>query len=131
MTAEPQSTVAQERILRALQEAKSQLAANRARQHEPIAIIGMACRFPGADTPEQFWQCLRDGVDLITEIPANRWDREVYYASEARTPGKMYVRRGAFLDTIDQFDAQFFRISPREAIHLDPLPSVLEPAGGP
>ena len=75
---------------------------------EPIAIIGMACRFPGgANTPADFWSLLRDGVDAITEVSQSRWDNEFYQ--------DMIPNHGGFLDGVDQFDAPFFRISPREA----------------
>ncbi|MGK7875119.1 MAG: SDR family NAD(P)-dependent oxidoreductase [Xenococcaceae cyanobacterium] len=88
---------------------------------EPIAIIGMACRFPGeADNPEKFWQLLLNGVDAIAEIPASRWDIDAYYDPDPETPGKMYVRSGGFLQQVDQFDPQFFNISPREALSIDP-----------
>ncbi|MCX6049751.1 MAG: type I polyketide synthase [Chloroflexi bacterium] len=93
---------------------------------EPIALIGMGCRFPGgANTPEAFWQLLRNGVDTVTDIPATRWNVAQYYDPERTVPGKMYVRAGAFLDEIDQFDPEFFRMTPREAAHLDPQQRLL------
>lgn len=87
---------------------------------EPIAIIGMGCRFPGAANPEQFWQLLRSGVDIIREIPHSRWDIDAYYDPDPNVSGKIYVRKGYFLDDVDQFDPQFFNLTPREAIALDP-----------
>ncbi|MFB2772731.1 type I polyketide synthase [Pelatocladus sp. BLCC-F211] len=88
---------------------------------EPIAIIGMSCRFPGgANNPEEFWQLLRNGVDAIGPVPANRWDVEAFYDPKPETPGKTYMRWGAFLDEVDTFDASFFNISPREAVGIDP-----------
>jgi acyl transferase domain-containing protein len=89
---------------------------------EPIAVVGMACRFPGgANSPEQFWTLLRDGIDAITDVPTARWAAEAYYAADQGAPGKMYTVRGGFLDgPVDQFDASFFGISPREARALDP-----------
>jgi len=89
---------------------------------EPIAIIGMACRFPGgANNPEQFWQLLQGGIDAVTEVPSNRWTAEDYYAADLQAPGKMYTTRGGFLDTpVDGFDADFFGISPKEARAMDP-----------
>ncbi|MDB9369216.1 beta-ketoacyl synthase N-terminal-like domain-containing protein [Nodularia spumigena CS-586/05] len=92
---------------------------------EPIAIIGLGCRFPGASNPEAFWQLLRNGVDVITEIPKNRWDIDTFYSSELETPGKMNTRWGAFLDKVDQFDPDFFGISPREAERMDPQQRLL------
>src|SRR5437773_4322073 len=70
-------------------------------QREPIAIIGMSCRFPGADTPEEFWQLLRNGVDAISEIPKTRWDVDKYYDPMPATPKKMYTRRAGLLKQID------------------------------
>ncbi|HET8839891.1 MAG TPA: beta-ketoacyl synthase N-terminal-like domain-containing protein, partial [Ktedonobacteraceae bacterium] len=88
---------------------------------EAIAIIGMGCRFPGnADTPERFWQLLREGFDAISEVPADRWDIDAFYHPDPDAPGKMYTRSGGFLADLDQFDAAFFGISPREAIKMHP-----------
>ncbi|NEO96529.1 MAG: hypothetical protein F6K56_43010, partial [Moorea sp. SIO3G5] len=80
---------------------------------EPIAIIGIGCRFPGAENPEAFWQLLCDGVDAITEIPKTRWDLRDLYDSDPDTPGKMNSRYGGFLPQVDQFDPHFFGISPQ------------------
>ena len=91
-----------------------------ARGNQPVAIIGMACRFPKAPNPEAFWRLLRDGVDAITDVPEDRWDAEALYDAEPSAPGKANARGGGFLDSTDQFDAQFFGISPREAIQMDP-----------
>lgn len=87
---------------------------------EPIAIIGIGCRFPGANGPEAFWQLLRDGVDAIAEVPAQRFDLHAFYDPNPQAPCKMNSRWGEFLDQVDQFDAQFFGISPREASRMDP-----------
>jgi acyl transferase domain-containing protein len=92
---------------------------------EPIAIIGIGCRFPGADNPEAFWQLMRDGVDAITDIPRERWDIDNFYDPTPGTAKKMYSRQGGFLKNIDQFDPQFFRISPLEANYLDPQQRLL------
>ncbi|MBE9214580.1 type I polyketide synthase [Plectonema cf. radiosum LEGE 06105] len=95
-------------------------------QREPIAIIGMGCRFPGgADNPEAYWHLLHDGIDAIKEIPSQRWDVDKYYHSDSEVPGKMYTKYGGFLDQVDQFDAHFFGISPREAVNLDPQQRLL------
>src|SRR5215510_9290303 len=75
---------------------------------EPIAIIGMGCRFPGgANTPEAFWRLLRDGVDAISEVPPQRWDAQAYYDPDPAAPGKMTTRWGGFLEEVDGFDAAF------------------------
>jgi acyl transferase domain-containing protein len=88
---------------------------------EPIAIIGVACRFPGdADTPERFWELLRSGGDAIGEVPADRWDVDAYYDPDSTSPGKMSTRWGGFVGDIDEFDAGYFGISPREASRMDP-----------
>ncbi len=88
---------------------------------EPIAIIGLACRFPGdASTPEAFWEKLRQSYDAITLVPPERWDANAYYDPDPSTPGKSYCRYGGFLNSVDQFDPDFFGISPREARFIDP-----------
>ncbi|MDZ7335183.1 MAG: SDR family NAD(P)-dependent oxidoreductase [candidate division KSB1 bacterium] len=92
---------------------------------EPIAIIGMACRFPGADNPEEFWELLVDGGDAITAVPEDRWDRDAFYDSNPDVPGKMVIRDGGFLKQIDQFDPQFFGISAQEASRMDPQQRLL------
>jgi len=90
--------------------------------HEPIAIVGMSGRFPaGADTPDGLWQALVEGRDLVSEIPADRgWDLDALYDPDPGIPGKMYTKGGAFLRGIDQFDAEFFGLTPREAAAVDP-----------
>jgi len=94
---------------------------HRSFKHEPIAIIGMACRFPGnADQTEEFWNNLLEGKDGLEEVPANRWDINDYYDPDRKKPGKMVTRKGGFISGIDQFDANFFHISPKEAELLDP-----------
>ncbi|MCP4662494.1 MAG: type I polyketide synthase, partial [bacterium] len=88
---------------------------------EPIAIVGMACRFPGgADSPERFWELLAGGVDTVTEIPPERWDHTRYYHEVPGTPGKIATHSGAFIDRPGHFDCGFFDISPREAAAMDP-----------
>lgn len=93
---------------------------------EPIAIVGMGCRFPGgADTPAKFWDVLCQGVDAITEVPAARWDIGTFFDPNPDAPGKTYARHGGFLEHVDTFDAAFFGIAPREAVHLDPQQRLL------
>ena len=88
---------------------------------EPIAIIGMGCRFPGGvRSPDEFWHLLCSGKDILRDIPDDRWDIDAHFDPEITVPGKMYVRQGYYLDDIDQFDPQFFGLSPREAESLDP-----------
>src|SRR5712692_5015321 len=93
---------------------------------EPIAIIGIGCRFPGgANNPEAFWELLRRGVDAITEIPSDRFDIDAFYDPRPGTPGKIVARQGGFLEHLDLFDPYFFGISPREAACLDPQQRLL------
>lgn len=94
-------------------------------QTQPIAIIGLGCRFPGAKDPAAFWQLLRDGVDAITEVPADRFDIDAIYDPRPGVPGKIATRWGGFLEQVDHFDAAFFGISPREAMHVDPQQRLL------
>lgn len=96
-----------------------------AKSNDPIAIIGMGCRFPGANDLESFWHLLRDGVDAITEIPSERWDKQDYYDSDPTIQGKASSKWGGFLDNIDEFDPFFFGISPNEAKHMDPQQRLL------
>ncbi len=90
-----------------------------------IAVVGLACRFPGADTPEQFWENLRAGVDAVVEVPPDRWNVDDWYDESPDTPGTMYTREGGFIGGVDQFDPLFFGISPREAKSLDPQQRLL------
>ncbi len=108
------------RALLELKKMRSQLEAMERAKTEPIAIIGMGCRFPGeADTPEAFWRLLQNGEDGIREIPKDRWDVDAYYDPDPNAPGKMYTRQGGFLERVDEFDPLFFDISPREAVSMD------------
>ncbi|WP_424102086.1 beta-ketoacyl synthase N-terminal-like domain-containing protein [Moorena producens] len=109
-----------------LREMKSKLTDLESAKREPIAIIGMGCRFPGgADTPDAFWSLIHSGVDAITDVPQDRWDIDTYYHPDPETPGKMYTRYGGFIEQLHEFDPQFFRISAREAISLDPQQRLL------
>ncbi len=91
----------------------------------PIAIIGMACRFPRASDPAALWRLLRDGVDAIREVPLDRWDAAAFYDPDVGAPGKANTRWGGFLDRVDQFDPFFFGISPGEAERMDPQQRLL------
>jgi acyl transferase domain-containing protein/acyl carrier protein len=88
---------------------------------EPIAIIGIACRFPGgAGSPEEYWRLLRDGVDAVGNVPEDRWNADALFDADRTAPGKLNTRRGGFIAEVDRFDSAFFGISPREATHMDP-----------
>lgn len=120
------SLSATKRALMALKDMQAKLDALETAKIEPIAVIGMGCRFPGgANSPEDFWRLVRDGKDAIAEVPSDRWNINQFYDPNPDAPGKMSTRFGGFLDQVDQFDADFFGITPREAAHLDPQQRLL------
>ncbi|HEX8967761.1 MAG TPA: polyketide synthase, partial [Chloroflexota bacterium] len=95
-------------------------------RNEPIAIVGMGCRFPGgADDPDAFWRVLANGVDAVREVPPERWDVDAFYDPDPAAPGKMYTRAGGFIRQADRFDHSFFGIAPREAAAMDPQQRLL------
>lgn len=98
---------------------------NNLQRPEPIAIVGIGCRFPCADNPGQFWSLLVDGIDAITEVPSSRFEIDAFYDPAPGTPGKVVSRFGGFVGNIDLFDASFFGISPREAEAMDPQQRIL------
>ncbi len=109
------------RAVLALEEARARIAQLERGAREPIAVIGIGCRFPGgANSPAALWKLLCDGVDAIGEIPSDRWDVDAYFDADVDAPGKMNTRFGGFVDGIDRFDPGFFGISPREAASMDP-----------
>ena len=110
-------------VLGLSEQAKPELALTAARPmrtDEPIAIVAVSCRFPGAPNPEAFWDVLSGGIDAIREVPEDRFDIDEFYDPDPETPGKTYTRFGGFLDGIDGFDPEFFGISPREAVWIEP-----------
>ncbi|MEF3366289.1 type I polyketide synthase [Methylocystis sp. 9N] len=94
---------------------------------EPIAIIGIGCRFPGgANSPDAYWNLLVSGQPAIREVPNDRWSLDRFYNENPEKPNKIYTRKGGFLDeAVHRFDAAFFNISPREAVHVDPQQRLL------
>jgi polyketide synthase 5 len=87
----------------------------------PVAVIGMACRLPGGiDSPDRFWEALLRGDDLVTEIPASRWDVGYYYDPEPGVPGRSVCKWGSFLDNVGDFDPEFFGLTEKEATAMDP-----------
>ncbi|WP_217166209.1 type I polyketide synthase [Streptomyces sp. AC512_CC834] len=87
---------------------------------DPIAVVGMSCRFPGSPSVQDYWQLLTDGREVIRDVPSDRWDGQAFLSDGAWTPGTITSLRGGYLDDVRGFDAAFFRVSPREARSLDP-----------
>jgi acyl transferase domain-containing protein len=96
---------------------------------EPIAIIGIGCRFPRASGPDAFWRLVSEGIDAISEVPADRFDIQRLHDPRPATPGKLISGAGGFLDHGDRFDNAFFDISPREATRMDPQQRLLLEVG--
>jgi len=93
---------------------------------EPIAVVGMSCRFPaGADTVDGYWDLLREGRSAISEVPPERWAIDDYYDPDRRAVGAMYTRHGGFLPDVTGWDAGFFGMSPQEALRMDPTQRLL------
>ncbi|MGX7825906.1 SDR family NAD(P)-dependent oxidoreductase [Actinokineospora sp. 24-640] len=109
-----------------LAETRQRLARAEQRRGEPIAIVGMACRYPGgADTVEAYWDLLREGRSGVGDVPVSRWDMDEYFNPDRRARGGVYTRRGAMLPDVAGWDAEFFGHSPREALRLDPQQRLL------
>ena len=87
---------------------------------EPIAIIGLSGRYPGAIDVEAYWKNLRDGKDCITEVPRERWDWREFYSDDRTRGGRHFSKWGGFIEGVDEFDPQFFNIAPKEARYIDP-----------
>ncbi|MBP0032421.1 MAG: SDR family NAD(P)-dependent oxidoreductase [Roseofilum sp. Belize BBD 4] len=114
------------KMLQALKQMRGKLEALTQAQTEPIAIIGLGCRFPGgAKDSATYWHLLEQGIDAISEVPGDRWNLEDYYDPEGGKPGKTYTKEGGFIENVDRFDPHFFRISPRDAVGLDPQQRIL------
>ncbi len=92
---------------------------------ESVAIIGIGCRFPGAEDPSSFWRLLCASTDAISKVPGDRWDADAMYDPDPAATGKINSKSGGFLKQIDQFDCEFFGISPREAQQMDPQQRLL------
>lgn len=110
---------------RAIERLEAQLAASERFVREPIAIIGMGCRFPGASSPEDYWQLLRAGGDAVGEVPPSRWDAAAWLDADPAAPGKMYSARVATVDGLEAFDGALFGIAPRESLAMDPQQRLL------
>ena len=115
-----------QRATLALKETRARLDRELLARTEPVAIVGIGCRFPGgANDTRSFWRLLAEGRDAITEVPRDRWDVDAYYDADPEADGKMYTRFGGFIDGADTFDPMFFGISPREAAAMDPQQRIL------
>ncbi|MGR9105456.1 MAG: type I polyketide synthase [Gammaproteobacteria bacterium] len=106
------------RAYRAIEKLEAELRA--ARGNEPIAIVGMGCRFPDANDPKEFWTMLRAGVDATREHPRERWNMDACFDPTPGIAGRICTRRGAYIEDVDRFDAAFFGIPPHEADCMDP-----------
>ncbi len=106
--------------------AMEQLEAELDGYREPIAIVGVGCRYPGGvRNVEDLWRVVLERTDTITEVPPERWDVDAHYHPDPRAPGKIATRWGGFLEDIDRFDPAFFDIAPREVPHMDPQQRLL------
>lgn len=109
-----------------IEELEESLRDARKAQREPIAIVGIGCRFPGGvDGPEDYWKFLQNGTDAISEVPPDRWNIDEYFDPDMETPGKMNTRWAGFLPSVADFDPEFFGIAPREARSMDPQQRLL------
>lgn len=114
------------RALEAIDDLTARLHRAEHRSSEPLAVVGMACRFPGgATTPDSYWSLIRDAASGIVEVPADRWEIEGWYDPELKEPGTSHTRFGGFVGPLDGFDAAFFGVAPREAATLDPQQRLL------
>ncbi|MDB9527375.1 SDR family NAD(P)-dependent oxidoreductase [Oscillatoria sp. CS-180] len=114
------------RALQAIEKLQAKVSELQQVDKEPIAIIGIGCRFPGgANSPAAYWQLLEQGVDAISTVPSDRWNVDEYHDPNPEAAGKIVTRYGGFVDHLQEFDAAFFGIAPKEAVSLDPQQRLL------
>jgi acyl transferase domain-containing protein len=106
--------------VRTIQALRERLAALQAERSPPIAVVGMSCRFAGAENPRALWEILASGRDAIRPTPADRWDNAEWFSPDPDAPGRIAFRDGGFLDNVDGFDNELFGIAAREAAGMDP-----------
>src|SRR3984885_3889094 len=128
MTAPPDRRAIITEALRKIDDLTARLETAEKADVEPIAVVGMACRLPGGvSTPAEYWQLLHDGVSGVIRVPEDRWDADAYFSEDHTRPGTICNREGGFLTSWrpDEFDAEFFGLSPREAVAMDPQQRLL------
>jgi acyl transferase domain-containing protein/acyl carrier protein len=126
MTSNSQTMTELQRAGLALKTLRARLSKLEEAAHEPIAIVGLGCRFPGgAAAPEALWSLLERGADVVTEVPAWRWNKAALFDPEPGKPGKLYTLAAGWLEDVDRFDAGFFAIAPKEATSMDPQHRIL------
>jgi acyl transferase domain-containing protein/acyl carrier protein len=123
--AEAETLTPLQRTFAALERTRARVAALEAASREPIAVIGIGCRVPLADDPAGFWRMTLAGTDCVGPVPADRWDHAAYEGTDPSAPGRIATGSGGFIGQVDQFDAAFFGIAPREADGMDPQQRLL------
>ncbi|WPV63813.1 aminotransferase class III-fold pyridoxal phosphate-dependent enzyme [Chitinophaga sp. LS1] len=113
------------KLYESLRTAEAKIESLEKKENGPVAIVGMSCRFPGADSIASFWNNLCNEQDAVIEVPADRWNKNWFYDKNPDTPGKSYCNSGTFLADVKGFDAAFFKITPAEAKHMSPQQRIL------